>query len=164
MNLPRNVIVDRDDLMPTIDAGIARWFNFAAAAGILGARPIATADLTYEFVWPSLNKHADPNKVANAQDTRLKNNTTTLAAEYAAGGKDWETELEQRARELKRIKELERANDIVMAEPVTVPALPGDPAKAAPGQNNNSLAKSPTNSIGLEDNAEDGPEESDDED
>ena len=46
-----------------------------------------------------------PREVATsgAQEKRLANNTTTLAAEYAKQGKDWETELRQRATKLDRI-------------------------------------------------------------
>ena len=44
-------------------------------------------------------EHVDPAKEANAQATRLASNTTTLAAEYARQGKDWEVELRQRAKE-----------------------------------------------------------------
>jgi len=48
----------------------------------------------------------DPQKEANAQETRLKNHTTTLAHEYARQGKDWEAELHQRAREKALMREL----------------------------------------------------------
>jgi len=51
-------------------------------------------------------EHVDPAKEANAQATRLASNTTTLAAEYARQGKDWETELRQRAKERELMKEL----------------------------------------------------------
>ena len=51
-------------------------------------------------------EHVDPAKEANAQATRLASNTTTLAAEYARQGKDWEVELRQRAKELALMKEL----------------------------------------------------------
>ena len=44
-------------------------------------------------------EHVDPAKEANAQATRLSSNTTTLAIEYARQGRDWETELRQRAKE-----------------------------------------------------------------
>ena len=47
-----------------------------------------------------------PRKEANAQATRLGSHTTTLAAEYARQGKDWETELKQRAKEVALMKEL----------------------------------------------------------
>ena len=51
-------------------------------------------------------EHVDPAKEANAQATRLASNTTTLAAEYARQGKDWETELRQRAKEQALMAEL----------------------------------------------------------
>ncbi|QNN25126.1 phage portal protein [Planctomycetales bacterium ZRK34] len=51
-------------------------------------------------------EHVDPAKEANAQATRLNSNTTTLAAEYARQGKDWETELRQRAKERALMQEL----------------------------------------------------------
>ena len=43
---------------------------------------------------------------SGAQEKRLANNTTTLAAEYAKQGKDWETELRQRAKEKSLMDEL----------------------------------------------------------
>ncbi len=52
------------------------------------------------------NEHVDPAKEANAQKTRLESNTTTLAAEYARQGKDWETELHQRAKEKQLMTDL----------------------------------------------------------
>ena len=51
-------------------------------------------------------EHVDPAKEANAQKTRLDSNTTTLAAEFARQGKDWETELTQRAKEKQFMAEL----------------------------------------------------------
>jgi len=51
-------------------------------------------------------EHVDPAKEANAQATRLTSNTTTLAAEYARQGKDWEVELRQRAKERQLMREL----------------------------------------------------------
>lgn len=51
-------------------------------------------------------EHVDPAKEANAQATRLSSNTTTLAAEYARQGKDWEAELHQRAKEKQLMREL----------------------------------------------------------
>lgn len=52
------------------------------------------------------NEHVDPAKEASAQAQRLANHTTTLAAEYARQGKDWETELRQRAKEQKLMRDL----------------------------------------------------------
>ena len=47
-----------------------------------------------------------PAKEANAQATRLANHTTTLAYEYARQGRDWESELRQRAKEVALMQEL----------------------------------------------------------
>ena len=51
--------------------------------------------------------HADPVKEASAQQTRLANNTTTLAAECARDGRDYLAVLRQRAKELRLMRELE---------------------------------------------------------
>lgn len=57
------------------------------------------------WIWDG-TEHVDPAKEANAQSIRLANLTTTLASEYAKQGKDWETELQQIARERKLCEEL----------------------------------------------------------
>lgn len=62
------------------------------------------------------NPHVDPLKEANAQAVRLANHTTTLATEFARDGRDWETELEQRAREFKRLEELGLSLDLTAYE------------------------------------------------
>ena len=82
-----------------------------------------TADLSIEWMWDG-REHVDPAKEANAQATRLASHTTTLAAEYARVGKDWEAELRQRARELVLMRELG-----LMAETAA-------PAKPTPGSTN----------------------------
>jgi len=51
-------------------------------------------------------EHVDPAKEANAQAKRLISNTTTLAAEFARQGKDWEVELRQRSKEKLLMAEL----------------------------------------------------------
>jgi len=61
--------------------------------------------LPRQWFWDG-SEHVDPAKEANAQGTRLANHTTTLAAEYAKQGLDWEKELRQRARELKLMRKL----------------------------------------------------------
>ena len=50
--------------------------------------------------------HIDPMKESKSMEIRLNNNVTTLANEYAIQGKDWETEIRQRAREKRLIQEL----------------------------------------------------------
>ena len=51
--------------------------------------------------------HADPVKEATAQQMRLANNTTTLAAECAQDGRDYLAVLRQRAKELRLMREME---------------------------------------------------------
>jgi len=63
------------------------------------------AEFPHQWFWDGL-EHVDPQKEATAQATRLASNTTTLAAEYAKAGLDWESELRQRARELALMREL----------------------------------------------------------
>ena len=55
--------------------------------------------LNHQWFW-DCREHVDPNKEANAQETRLRNNTTTLADEFAKQGKDSEIEIGKRAKEL----------------------------------------------------------------
>ena len=50
--------------------------------------------------------HVDPGKEASAQEKRLANHTTTLAAECAKDGRDYMSVLHQRAKELKLMKQL----------------------------------------------------------
>ncbi|HUU85109.1 MAG TPA: phage portal protein [Phycisphaerae bacterium] len=59
----------------------------------------------HQWFWEG-REHVDPAKEATAQATRLSSNTTTLAVEYARQGRDWETELRQRAKEAKLLKRL----------------------------------------------------------
>ena len=58
------------------------------------------------WFWPG-DGHQDPVKEAKAQDIKLKNGRTTHAEEAGKDGKDWEVEMEQRAKEIKKAKELE---------------------------------------------------------
>jgi len=51
-------------------------------------------------------EQVDPAKEASAQETRLSSHTTTLAYEYARQGRDWESEIRQRAKEVALMKEL----------------------------------------------------------
>jgi len=75
--------------------------DFAFLRGI-DARP---GGLPHQWFWDG-NEHVDPAKEASAQATRLASNTTTLAMEYARQGRDWETELRQRAKEKRLMAEL----------------------------------------------------------
>jgi len=71
---------------------------------------IATGQLpSHQWFWDGQSE-VDPVKEANAQSVRLKNNTTTLAFEYARQGRDWEAELRQRAKETALMSELGLTN------------------------------------------------------
>ncbi len=59
----------------------------------------------HQWFWDG-HEHVDPAKEASAQAQRLASNTTTLASEYAKQGKDWESELRQRAKEVALMQEL----------------------------------------------------------
>lgn len=73
------------------------------------------------------HEHVDPSKEASAQGTRLQNNTTTLAEEYAKRGRDWEQELRQRAKEIALQKEL----GIPIVWPLLVPPVAAPPGTGA---------------------------------
>ena len=67
--------------------------------------------------------HVDPSKESKAQETRLANNTTTLAAECAKDGRDYLSVLRQRAKEVKLMRELgiPISNDPLQTEEKTEP-------------------------------------------
>ena len=79
------------------------------AAWIEEATPVYGLELIgvpgHQWFWDG-HEHVDPQKEATAQAQRLASNTTTLAAEYARQGLDWEEQLEQRARELEVMRKL----------------------------------------------------------
>ena len=82
-------------------------------------RTAAFRDLDHQWFWDG-QEHVDPAKEANAQATRLQNHTTTLAYEYARQGRDWESELRQRAKEVALMNEL-GLRDWRRPQPATTP-------------------------------------------
>lgn len=115
----KDVMIDQNWIGNTVCTPIFRvWFDEMRLAE---ANFSAFETPEHEWRWDGTG-HVDPTKEANAQETRLKNHTTTLAYEYALQGKDWETELRQRAVEIALVKELG------LPENNTAPA-------ARPGQN-----------------------------
>jgi lambda family phage portal protein len=58
----------------------------------------------HQWFWDG-HEHVDPAKEANAQETRLRNHTTTLAEEYAKRGKDYMAEIRQCGKEAALLKE-----------------------------------------------------------
>ncbi len=72
---------------------------------LVRGRDVDPCGCRHAWFWDG-QEHVDPQKEANAQATRLESLTTTLAAEYAKQGKDWEAELEQIAKERRLMKRL----------------------------------------------------------
>ncbi len=85
-----------------LDRILERWLREWA---LVNREKVDECDCNHVWFWDG-HEHVDPSKEATAQEKRLANNTTTLAAEYARQGKDWETELRQRAKEKKLMDEL----------------------------------------------------------
>ncbi len=92
-----------------LDRVLAAWlWEYALEAGLVESVPVAGLRRIlprHQWFWDG-TEHVDPAKEAKAQGLRLENHTTTLAHEYARQGKDWETELRQRAREMSLMREL----------------------------------------------------------
>ena len=90
-----------------LDPVFGKWMReWALATGT----DIDVCGCRHVWFWDG-QEHVDPAKEASAQEKRLASKTTTLAAEYARQGKDWETELRQIAKERKLMKELGIADD-----------------------------------------------------
>ena len=105
----KSIRVDQSHLASTVlDRLFRGWLNEAILVTDLLPRWMRTAapgTLEHQWFWDG-NEHVDPAKEANAQATRLSSHTTTLAHEYAKQGRDWETELRQRAKEVALVREL----------------------------------------------------------
>jgi len=94
--------------LAVLDRILKAWLNEAVLVeGLLpqSMRTLAATLPEHAWFWDGV-EHVDPAKEANAQATRLANHTTTLAAEFARQGRDWEQELRQRAKELTLMNEL----------------------------------------------------------
>jgi len=101
----KSIRVEQTDLGETVlDRIFAAWC----------AEAMLTTELSVLRNLPSMphqwffdgTEHVDPLKEAKAQASRLASNTTTLAVEYARQGRDWETQLRQRAKEKQLMEEL----------------------------------------------------------
>ena len=90
-----------------LDRVLERWLR---EWSLVRGRALPEEVLPHVWFWDG-REHVDPAKEANAQATRLKSNTTSLANEYAKQGKDWETELRQIAKERRLMEQLGIAPD-----------------------------------------------------
>jgi len=98
--------VYRDELERVfLDRLFEAWANEASLSGIIEQSAPPFAEWNWSWQWDG-KEHVDPAKEANAAQTRLMTHTTTLAAEYAKQGKQWDVELKQRAAEVAMMKEL----------------------------------------------------------
>jgi lambda family phage portal protein len=89
-----------------LDRLLAAWLSEAILISDFLPLWMRTAGVPeHQWFWDG-HEHVDPAKEANAQETRLRNHTTTLADEYARRGQDWETQLRQRAKEVALVREL----------------------------------------------------------
>jgi len=105
----KSIRVEQSDCNGVVlDRILKAWLDEAILVADLLPLWMRTVDfhsIEHQWFWDGI-EHVDPAKEANAQATRLASHTTTLAAEYARQGKDWETELRQRARERHLMAEL----------------------------------------------------------
>lgn len=103
----KSIRIERHGLQYTVlDRLFRAWAEEASQVpGMIPGDAGPASEWGWSWVWDG-NEHIDPQSEAAAQQIRLQSNTTTLASEYAKLGKDWEIELEQRARELQRMQEL----------------------------------------------------------
>jgi lambda family phage portal protein len=99
-----------------LDRIFAAWLHEAVLARVIPSLPFLYGAIPHQWFFDG-TEHVDPAKEANAQATRLASHTTTLAAEFARQGKDWETELRQRAAEAKLMRELGLTGAQVAPEP-----------------------------------------------
>lgn len=116
--------VYRDELERVcLDRLLSAWVNEASLAGILPADLPPFSEWNWAWVWDGKD-HVDPAKEANAAETRLRTLTTSLAAEYARQGKQWEVELRQIAAERALMAEL--GLELPAGTPVAAPQMEPD--------------------------------------
>ena len=98
----QNIRVEQEHLgSRVLDRILTAWIDEAVLVEGLLPQSVRMrdADLSHQWFWDG-REHVDPAKEASAQATRLASHTTTLAAEYARQGRDWESELRQRGKEV----------------------------------------------------------------
>ncbi len=114
----KSIRVEQDHLACfVLDRILSAWLDEAVLVSDLMPLRLRTliasgGMVAHQWFWDG-TEHVDPAKEANAQATRLSSHTTTLANEYARQGRDWETELRQRAKEVALMQELGLSEDRV---------------------------------------------------
>jgi len=104
----KSIRVEQEHIADVVlDRILMAWVGEAVLIEGLLPQPARTrdAEFPHQWFWDG-QEHVDPAKEATAQATRLASHTTTLASEYARVGRDWESELRQRAKEVALMAEL----------------------------------------------------------
>jgi len=118
----QNVRVERDDLCDWLDHIFLAWLDEALLVpGLIPKTVSRLSEWNWSWVFDG-REGIDPNKEANATETKLATLTTSLAAEYAKQGKQWDVELRQVAAERQLMAELnltlgERPSQLVVPDP-----------------------------------------------
>jgi lambda family phage portal protein len=119
----QNVRVDRDELERSwLDRLFRAWLDEALLVpGLIPANLAPAARWNWAWVWDG-HDGIDPSKEANATETRLATLTTSLAAEYAKQGKQWDVELTQIAAERQLMADLglslgDRPSQVIIPDP-----------------------------------------------
>ena len=100
----KKLLIERDEIATVIlDRIYEAWQAFDAAKHL---EDYPSTDESHYWMWDGF-EHVDPVKEANAQALRLANGVTTLAEECAREGRDYQTILRQRAREIQDCEEKE---------------------------------------------------------
>jgi len=137
----KSIRVDQDFMAAKVlDRILAAWlWEYALVRqgypryGLPNSTECGTGHLPqHQWFWDG-QEHVDPAKEANAQATRLKNYTTTLAQEFAKQGKDWESELRQRAREKDLMEQLGLDDPYVTVRETLTGPTPTEKKPALPG-------------------------------
>lgn len=98
----KSLRVERENIVATV---LNKIFDLWLREYVLTTGVKLPEKFNWSWFWDGF-EHVDPGKEANAIDIKLKNGTTTYAAEYSKVGRDWEDEFEQIAKEKRRMAEL----------------------------------------------------------
>ena len=123
--------VEQSEICVLLDRIFVAWLEEAALVEGLLPQTARAKSFKPVFQWFFDGaQHVDPAKEATAQETKLRNHTTTLAHEYAKEGKDWRTEIKQRAVEFELMKSLGLpiVEEKVLVNPDAPHAVPVDPS------------------------------------
>ncbi len=96
----KSIHIDQSGLkLKVLDRIFRAWLDEASlVTDIVPDGPGRIAGWPHQWFFDG-HGHVDPEKEANAQQTRLQNYTTTYADEYARAGQDWEVQFRQIAKE-----------------------------------------------------------------